>query len=460
MIRVELSIVGCLLGAYALFLIAMFGVMWARASGRRRRGVGTRTHTPQIRDALADYLSGSNDQTRIREFARSNRAEFVDTLLEFHGTVGGSARDRLCDLALELSLVYDWCRDAGSKDQLVRRKAYTRLSFVCAYEPCRRVAGDLLLQALKDADPEVRLPAARALVQSGTIAELGQVFRLAVSQSLLIRILLSEDLRRHATELCAQAIPQVLAGDNSTQTAAALQILVAWERALPLSDLHKLLESNNREVRLEALRLAKLVPLTPQNRSALLRFLREGDEEENTLAALTAARLRLQENWPASRLRRWRKCRPRVGKRCNKSPAAPTARRSSPRQPWIAGGERRAPDGSPGFHRRAGDLGPLDGHGNRRICQPGEGLFRVAAHRARGPAKLYRDAPQISHGAASLHHCGSSRCLCRVGVVRAPAVGASLRPQRSSHRAGWAFGKRVGRLEHRIPAVPFRARSR
>jgi hypothetical protein len=299
MIRVELSIVGCLLGAYALFLIAMFGVMWARASGRRRRGVGTRTHTPQIRDALADYLSGSNDQTRIREFARSNRAEFVDTLLEFHGTVGGSARDRLCDLALELSLVYDWCRDAGSKDQLVRRKAYTRLSFVCAYEPCRRVAGDLLLQALKDADPEVRLPAARALVQSGTIAELGQVFRLAVSQSLLIRILLSEDLRRHATELCAQAIPQVLAGDNSTQTAAALQILVAWERALPLSDLHKLLESNNREVRLEALRLAKLVPLTPQNRSALLRFLREGDEEENTLAALTAARLRLQEALPS-----------------------------------------------------------------------------------------------------------------------------------------------------------------
>ena len=47
------------------------------------------------------------------------------------------------------------------------------------------------------------------------------------------------------------------------------------------------------------MRLAKLVPLTPQNRSALLRFLREGDEEENTLAALTAARLRLQEALPS-----------------------------------------------------------------------------------------------------------------------------------------------------------------
>jgi len=170
---------------------------------------------------------------------------------------------------------------------------------VCAYEPCRRVAGDLLLQALKDADPEVRLPAARALVQSGSIDELGHVFRLAVSQSLLIRILLAEDLRRHATELCAQAIPQVLAGDNPKQTVAALQILIAWERALPLPDLHKLLESDNREVRLEALRLAKLVPLSAENRSALLRFLREGDEEENTLAALTAGRLRLQEALPS-----------------------------------------------------------------------------------------------------------------------------------------------------------------
>jgi hypothetical protein len=277
----------------------MFALLRSRASGRRRRGIGTKNFTPQIRDALVDYLSGSNDQTKIREFAKHRRAELVDSLLEFHGAVGGSARDRLCDLALELTMVHDWCHDATSKDRLTRRKAYNRLAFVCAYEPCRRVAGDLLLQALQDADPEVRLPAARALVQSGTIDELGQVFRLAVSQSLLIRILLSEDLRRHATRLCERVVPEVLATEDYQQIVAALQILVAWERALSLPDLHKLLESNNRDVRLEALRLAKLVPLTAENRSALLRFLREGDEEENTLAALTAGRLRLQEALPS-----------------------------------------------------------------------------------------------------------------------------------------------------------------
>jgi HEAT repeat protein len=299
MIHVELAVAACLVGLYAMFLTALFAVMWRRMSGRRRRGAGTQAQTSHIRDALVDYLSGSNDQTRIREFAKSNRAGLVASLLEFHGAVGGSARDRLCDLALELSLVHEWCNDAGSKDRMVRRKAYTRLAFVCAYEPCRRLAGDLLLQALQDADPEVRLSAARALVQSGSIEDLGQVFRLAVSQSLLIRILLAEDLRRHATELCAQAIPAVLAGDNPKQTVAALQILVAWERALPLENLHRLLDSTNRDIRLEALRLAKLVPLSAENRSILLRLLREGDEEENTQAALTAGRLRLQEALPA-----------------------------------------------------------------------------------------------------------------------------------------------------------------
>jgi hypothetical protein len=299
MIRIELSVAGCLLGLYTLFLVAMFFAVRSRASGRRQRGIGTKTFTPQIRNALADYLAGSNDETKIRGFARQYRVEFVDSLLEFRGTVGGSARDRLCDLALELALVHDWCQDAASKDQSVRRQAYTRLSFVCAYEPCRRVAGELLQAALQDVDPEVRLSAARALVQSGNIEELSRVFRLAVSQSLLIRILLAEDLRRHATDLCRRAIPEVLMGDNPREVVAALQILVAWERALPLDGLHKLLDSDNREIRLEALRLAKLVALTPENRSLLLRFLREGDEEENTLAALTAGRLRLQEALPA-----------------------------------------------------------------------------------------------------------------------------------------------------------------
>ena len=118
MIRVELSVAACLLGVYALFLIAMFAVLWSGHRAAASSAVTTQGQTPQIRDALVDYLSGSNDQTRIREFLRANRGDMVDALLQFHGTVGGSARDRLCDLALELALVHDWCQDAGSKDRV------------------------------------------------------------------------------------------------------------------------------------------------------------------------------------------------------------------------------------------------------------------------------------------------------------------------------------------------------
>jgi hypothetical protein len=299
MTRIEVSVAALLLGAYALFLSAMFLGLWIRASGRHRRAVTTQDQTPQIRDALVVYLAGSNDETLIREFVHTNRGAVADAILDFHGTVGGSARDRLCDLALEFTLVHDWCEEAHSRNRLERRKAYVRLSFVCAYEPCRRVAGDLLQTALEDSDPEVRLSAARALVQSGTPDELGRVFRLAVSQSQLIRVLLAEDLRRHAAELCRDAIPGVLRSGDAGHTLAALQILVAWERALPLDDIHKLLESENREIRIEALRAAPLVPLTAENRAGILRLLKEGDAEESTVAALAAGRLRLQEALPA-----------------------------------------------------------------------------------------------------------------------------------------------------------------
>ena len=100
---------------------------------------------------------------------------------------------------------------------------------------------------LQDGDPEVRLAAARALVQSGTIEELGQVFRLAISQSLLIRILLAEDLRRHATELCERVVPEVLAGDKPGKPWRPCRFWWRGSARCLLRDLHKLLESPNRE---------------------------------------------------------------------------------------------------------------------------------------------------------------------------------------------------------------------
>jgi hypothetical protein len=299
MTGIELSVAALLLGGYALFFGVLLGVLARRASRSRRRSATADALVPEIRDALVDYLAGSNDQTRLREFVRTNRLAVGDAVLSFQGTVSGTARDRLCDLALELALVHDWGQDTRSKEPAVRRMAYARLAFVCVYEPCQRVVGDLVTRALDDPDPEVRLPAARALVQSGNLAEIGRVFELTVSQNLLIRILLTEDLRRYGAELSVNTVPAILKSGDPKRILAALNMLVAWERALPLTGLHELLDHPNREIRITALRLAPFLPLTPENRNGILRELTDSDSEVSTMAALTAGRLRLQEGMPS-----------------------------------------------------------------------------------------------------------------------------------------------------------------
>ena len=297
--RMELAAAGFLVGAVLLVLGgALRHSAGARlapppvGSGRRER------QDAAIREAMVEYLAGNKDQTRLREFALNHRREVGEVLMEFQGAVAGSALAQLCDLALELALVHDWCQDLRSSAPPARRLACSRLSSVSSYEPCRRVAGDLLLAGLEDADRRVRLPAARALVQSGDIDAIGQVFHLAISGNLLIRILLTEDLRRYAVELCQQAVPEVLHSGDPREVVAALEISMAWERALPLADLHELLDHRNREIRMAALRLAPFVALSEANRTGILRALTDTDAEIGTVAALTAGRLKLQAAMP------------------------------------------------------------------------------------------------------------------------------------------------------------------
>jgi len=294
----ELAAASLLVGTFLVVWAALYAILLVRASRRRQSEAAAESAKTPIREAMVEYLAGNKDQTRLREFASTHRREVGEVLMEFQVAVAGSAFAQLCDLALELALVHDWCEDLRSPAPPARRMACSRLASVSSYEPCRRVAGDLLLAALEDADPRVRLPAARSLVQSGDTDAIGQVFHLALSGNLLIRILLTEDLRRHAVELCQQAVPEVLHSDDPRNVLAALEISMAWERALPLADLHELLDHRSREIRIAALRLAPFVALSEANRTGILRALTDTDAEIGTVAALTAGRLKLQAALP------------------------------------------------------------------------------------------------------------------------------------------------------------------
>ena len=62
---------------------------------------------------------------------------------------------------------------------------------------------------------------------------------------------------------------------------AALEILVAWARAIPLEKLGEFLEHREREIRILAFRLASFVAIDSDSRQALLRALGDADDGDS-----------------------------------------------------------------------------------------------------------------------------------------------------------------------------------
>jgi len=282
-------------GVSILLLALLLVVALARARARGVREAASAAARPVLHKAVVEYLAGSSAVDVIRRYLAKQRGDVVDALTLFQSTVGGSARDRLCSLALDFGIVHQWCTEGESQNVVRRRDALTRLAYVCSYEPVRRVADEVLLRATKDLDEEVRLAAARGLLQAGEKRAVASVFDLAIGPNLLTRVVLAEDLRRHAMEICADLVPAVLRSENAARIRGVLELLVAWERAIPLDDVRDFLEHRERPIRLLAFRLVLLVPANFITRLALIRALNESDQEIRTLAVIAAGRLKLTD---------------------------------------------------------------------------------------------------------------------------------------------------------------------
>jgi hypothetical protein len=298
MIRLELTVVAAVLGGFAVWNCGMFAVILLRAIRRRNEVRLSDTLQPLIREELVACLSGSGDRPKLKEYCHRSRRDVSETLMSFQGTVAGGALDRLCEISIELGLIKDWCAEARSKKTILRRPAFARLAFVCAYEPCRRLAGDLLGAALDDADPEVRFYAWRSLARSGSIAEIERLFNAALAQPLLIRILLTEELRRYAVPLCERAVILALKSEDKERVLACLEMVVAWERFVPVPDLRFLIDGPDRRIRIQALRLAPLVPLEKADLVALDRVLMGDDAEAAAAAAVACGRFQFEQALP------------------------------------------------------------------------------------------------------------------------------------------------------------------
>jgi hypothetical protein len=296
MTGLEFRVAAYLFCGYALLLVSTFLMAVRRGYASRRQSSRSAALRPQIRDALVDFLAGNKDLTRLKNFVRTSWADTSETLLSLQSTVGGSARDQLCELTLDLALAHEWCQQARSKDVAVRRAAFERLAFICGFEPCRRVAGELLESALEDADPEVRLAASRGLLTTGEIRDVERVYEQAISRNMMIRVLLTEELRRHAIPLCEGVISRIIESGDKPRIVATLDILAAWQRAIPLPALAMLLDDRDRGIRLRAIALAPLVPYSMEIRNGIMEALSDDDLEIRLTAVRGAARLKLMES--------------------------------------------------------------------------------------------------------------------------------------------------------------------
>jgi hypothetical protein len=294
-VHAALLIVSALMAGYSVWLLGSYAVAMGRARSWRKRNLASAAVQPKIREALVDFLSGNNDLAVLRSAVKANRNDVCDVVFGFSRTVAGGARDRLCELTLELGLVHEWVEDTRSRDAVRRRTAFERLAFVSIFEPCRRVIGERMREALRDADPEVRLSAVSAVTRSGIIEQVEEVFEMAVSKGLLARILFAEHLRPHVYLLCATSVAKALKSEDPTRMAAVLETVLACERALPIEGMAALMHHRDRTVRLDALRLAPLVAAIPENQHALLECLAEADPEVVTMAARSVGKLRLKQ---------------------------------------------------------------------------------------------------------------------------------------------------------------------
>jgi HEAT repeat protein len=115
-----------------------------------------------------------------------------------------------------------------------------------------------------------------------------------VGQTLIVRVVLADDLRRHAPALCNTAVPALLRSDNPEQVLATLDILAAWERAVALPQIAALVEHRDRRIQIKALRVLPLTPAARENAEVVNRALSSQDESVSVAAAVAAGRMKLE----------------------------------------------------------------------------------------------------------------------------------------------------------------------
>ena len=282
---------------WALLLgVFLAAAMVSRSARRKRAVLGAKVQT-EICESLALYMGGNNDFTRLRGFAKLHPQLLEAAILESQANVSGSVREQLGDLAFELYLVERWLDGTHSRHAAARRRAFSAIARMGDHERVRQFLGDAAIIGLHDADEQIRLDCAGLIARCGSAKQIREVFDLSLKDTPLMRLLVGYELRRHALDLCVEAVPSALRSPQWKTVLAALKLAVSWECSLPL-EVSLLAEHPDREVRIETMRLLQFVPATREHRSAIKQGLADEDLAVCCAAASAAGRLGIPEAVP------------------------------------------------------------------------------------------------------------------------------------------------------------------
>ena len=266
---------------FVAYLLTLGWMLKFGASRRKKKQVTPPDVQTEIMGGVGTYLCGNTDLTRLHALASQYPEEMQAALIRYEGLVAGQ-RDDVANLAIALGFVQAWWYDAQSRDVEERRAAFVSLGAFARQEPVRRMIAEVAVKGFRDPDEQVRLNAARVLVASGEQAAVERVFEGALSLAPDARIALSGEIAPFADMLCRGAIPRSLASDNPLP---ALEILNAWECALPLEGIGLLTSHEDSAIRLAAVRLLRYLPANPKNEEAVSAALADADEEVRDAAA-------------------------------------------------------------------------------------------------------------------------------------------------------------------------------
>ena len=282
---------------WALLLAGFLAAaMLAKRAGRKRAALEAKVR-PEICESLALYMGGKGDLTQLRGFAKSHPQLLQAAILETQANVSGSVRERLGDLAVELYLVEHWLEGVHSRHPAVRRQAFAAIARMADHERVRQFLGDVPVIGLRDADEQIRLDCAGLIARCGSAGQIREVYDLSLEDTPLMRLLVGYELRRHALDLCVEAVPRALRSPQGSTVVAALKLAVSWECSLPL-DVSALAARPHRAIRIETMRLLPYLPATPEHRSAVRRGLSDEDLAVACAAASAAGRLGMLDTIP------------------------------------------------------------------------------------------------------------------------------------------------------------------